>query len=157
LREYRLAPRGGLAGAPGHGGGHPARFGGLQLYDELIAEHDSSPKLWNERGVCLHQTGRRDETAESYERAVQADPRYALAWNNLGVIRDQLGRADDALEAWLRALTVQPDLVAARLNLALALFQRHRLQLALEAYRHVLAGIVCRGLEWSRAVLVGER
>ncbi len=59
----------------------------LELYDELLREHPAVPKLWNERGVCLHQAGRRDEAAAAYERAIAADRTYALAWNNLGVLR----------------------------------------------------------------------
>ncbi len=30
----------------------------LKLYDDLVKEHAESPKLWNERGVCLHQSGK---------------------------------------------------------------------------------------------------
>ena len=51
-----------------------------------------SPKLWNERGVCLHQAGRRAEAVASYERAVGVDSAYQLAWNNLGVVRAPRGR-----------------------------------------------------------------
>ena len=50
-------------------------------------EYPDSPKLWNERGVCLHQAGRRAEALASYEQAVAIDPAYQLAWNNLGVVR----------------------------------------------------------------------
>ena len=58
----------------------------LELYDVLVREYPDSPKLWNERGVCLHQAGRRAEAIASYERAVRADADYQLAWNNLGVV-----------------------------------------------------------------------
>jgi len=56
----------------------------LKLYEDLVKEHADSPKLWNERGVCLHQSGRRKEAIASYERAVAVDAAYQLAWNNLG-------------------------------------------------------------------------
>ena len=59
----------------------------LELYDGLVRDYPDSPKLWNERGVCLHQAGRRAEAAVSYERAVAIDASYQLAWNNLGVVR----------------------------------------------------------------------
>ncbi len=57
----------------------------LELYDRLVAAHADSPKLWNERAVCLHQAGRRDDARDDYRRAAALDPAYALAWNNLGV------------------------------------------------------------------------
>ncbi|MDQ3135992.1 MAG: tetratricopeptide repeat protein, partial [Gemmatimonadota bacterium] len=59
----------------------------LELYDALVRDHADSPKLWNERGVCLHQAGRRGDAIASYERAVAAEAGYQLAWNNLGVAR----------------------------------------------------------------------
>src|SRR5699024_1812850 len=48
----------------------------LELYEDLVREYPDSPKLWNERGVCLHQAGRRAEAIASYERAVAIDPAY---------------------------------------------------------------------------------
>ena len=45
----------------------------VELYDRLLESQPQSPKLWNERGVSLHQDGRFADAAESYRRAVQAD------------------------------------------------------------------------------------
>ena len=45
----------------------------VELYDELLAQQPDSPKLWNERGVALHQDGKFAEAEESYRRAVQAE------------------------------------------------------------------------------------
>ena len=44
----------------------------------LLAEDPGSPKLWNERGVCLPQSGRREEAAMAYEQA--GDPKQALRY-----------------------------------------------------------------------------
>src|SRR5688500_10360502 len=49
-----------------------------ELYDRLLTAQPNSPKLWNERGVALHQDGRFVEAAESYSNAITADPSYAL-------------------------------------------------------------------------------
>src|SRR5207342_2041847 len=38
----------------------------VELYDQLLAQHADSPKLWNERGVALHQDGKFAEAEESY-------------------------------------------------------------------------------------------
>jgi tetratricopeptide (TPR) repeat protein len=46
----------------------------LELYERLLEETPDSPKLWNERGVVLHQLGRLPEALESYQRAVQHAP-----------------------------------------------------------------------------------
>jgi tetratricopeptide (TPR) repeat protein len=108
------------------------------LYEQLVAEHADSPKLWNERGVALHQSGRAADALQSYERSVALDGVYALALNNLGVARFHAGRDDLAVDAFRRALTVQPAFVKARLNLALLLLKRGEFSLCLEAYRQVL-------------------
>jgi Flp pilus assembly protein TadD len=68
----------------------------LALYDELLGRQSDSPKLWNERGVALHQAGRGDDAEESYRRALIAEPSYAIAHNNLGVSQYQRGALEDA-------------------------------------------------------------
>ncbi|HEY5544561.1 MAG TPA: tetratricopeptide repeat protein [Gemmatimonadaceae bacterium] len=109
-----------------------------RLYEQLVADHTESPKLWNERGVALHQSGRAADALQSYERSVALDGDYALALNNLGVARFHAGRDDLAVDAFRRALTVQPAFVKARLNLALLLLKRREFPLCLAAYRQVL-------------------
>ncbi|MEP6572605.1 MAG: tetratricopeptide repeat protein [Gemmatimonadota bacterium] len=126
----------------------------LELYGQLVDEVGDSPKLWNERGVCLHQSGRREDADASYEKAIAADPDYALAWNNLGVLRAGASDGESALECFQRALRAKSDLVAARLNLALLLLQRRRLQLSLEAYRQVLADDSGDAVAWNGVGLV---
>lgn len=110
----------------------------LELYDLLLAELPGRAKLWNERGLALHQASRHADAAESYRRATEADPSYAIAYNNLGVAHYHLDQRDDAVDGFRKALAVNPAFVKARLNLALLLTKSRRYQLALEAYRTVL-------------------
>jgi tetratricopeptide (TPR) repeat protein len=144
LREYRLAQDRGedralvtQAMAEVHllqGDGAAA----APMYERLVQDTPDSPKLWNERGVALHQLGRLDEACESYERAIAADAHYALALNNLGVARAQSRFLEQSVDAFQRAMQEHPTFVKARLNLALLLYRQHEFQLCLEAYRHVL-------------------
>ena len=126
----------------------------IQLYDQLVPDQSDSPKLWNERGVALHQSGRAADALESYERAVALDPRYALALNNLGVARFHAGRDDLAVDAFRQALTVEPAFVKARLNLALLLLKRKEHALCLEAYRQVLRLETEHPVAWNGVGLV---
>jgi len=111
----------------------------LELYESLIQEVPDSPKLWNERGVVLHQAGRTAEALTSYRQATEVDPRYALAWNNVGVVLAHQSDTEEAIEAFRKALQLTSMFVGARLNLALLLMHLRRFQLSLEAYRQVLA------------------
>ncbi|HEX6814490.1 MAG TPA: tetratricopeptide repeat protein [Gemmatimonadaceae bacterium] len=125
-----------------------------ELYDRLIAEHTDSPKLWCERGVALHQGGKLGEAAESYAKAVELDPDYAIAHNNLGVAHYHRGDSESAIDAFRFALSKQPAFVKAWLNLALLLFKGKRLQLSLEAYRQVLGVFPEQAVAWNGIGLV---
>ncbi|HVH68040.1 MAG TPA: tetratricopeptide repeat protein [Gemmatimonadales bacterium] len=126
----------------------------LDLYDTLLREVPDSPKLWNERGVVLHQAGRRDEALASYRQAVEVDPKYVLAWNNLGVVQAHGADNDAAIESFRTALQLQGAFAAARLNLALLLYQLRRFQLSLEAYRQVLSSEPNSAAAWNGVGLV---
>jgi tetratricopeptide (TPR) repeat protein len=126
----------------------------VQLYDRLLEENPHSPKLWNERGIALHQEGRYLDAAHCYEQAVAADPHYVLALNNLGVASFHDGRWDRAFDAFRRALTEQPGFVKGRLNLALLLFRQQEPQHCLEAYRQVLRLAPDHPVAWNGVGLV---
>lgn len=126
----------------------------MALYDHLIAETPASPKLWNERGVAVHQEGRYAEAADNYRRSLEADPRYAIAHNNLGVALYHAGEREQAVDAFREALGANAGFVKARLNLALLLSKSRRFQLALEAYRQVLVTDPESRLAWNGIGLV---
>ncbi|HEV8178322.1 MAG TPA: tetratricopeptide repeat protein, partial [Gemmatimonadales bacterium] len=126
----------------------------LDLYNALVQEFPDSPKMWNERGVCLHQAGKRAEALASYERAVGADSAYQLAWNNVGVIRASEASSDGAVAAFRQALGGSRPLFAARLNLALLLFQRRQNKAALDEYQRALTEQPSSAVGWNGIGLV---
>ncbi len=87
-------------------------------YELLLAERGDDARLHSEHGVALHQGGDLEAAADSYRKALRANPRYALAYNNLGVVLESLGDSVAAREALQRAAQLDPELVRARLNLA---------------------------------------
>ena len=121
----------------------------IQLYDQLVAELPDRPKLWNERGLAMHQESRHADAADSYRKAIAADPAYAIAHNNLGVALYHLGERDDAVDGFRKALEANPGFIKARLNLALLLTKSRRYQLALEAYRKVLGVDLENPVAWN--------
>jgi len=112
----------------------------LEVYDELVAEAPDRAKLWNERGVVLHQLGRGDEAQASYRRAIAADAAYALPHNNLGVALAAGGKLDDAVEDELEALIWRSEELGGMRNAGLGIavdahglldrYVEHRLGLA---------------------------
>lgn len=126
----------------------------LKLYEGLIARQPQSPKLWNERGVALHQEGRYLDAQESYRRAIEAEPTYALALNNLGVALYHAGDAEKSFDSFRRALESHGSFIKARLNTALLFYKGKRLELALEAYRKVLSVSAEHPVAWNGVGLV---
>jgi tetratricopeptide (TPR) repeat protein len=126
----------------------------LTLYENLLERQPNSPKLWNERGVALHQQGEVAAAEQSYRKALDAEPTYAIAYNNLGVSLYHRGAVDDAVSAFRGALDVQPTFVKARLNLALLLSRGKRLPTALDAYRQVLTTDGENPVAWNGIGLV---
>ena len=126
----------------------------LAMYDGLLQRQPQSPKLWNERGVTLHQDGRYLDAQECYRQAIKCESGYALALNNLGVALYHAGQPEPAVDAFRRALEAQPMFVKARLNQALLLFKGKRMQMALEAYRKVLSTDAEHPVAWNGVGLV---
>jgi tetratricopeptide (TPR) repeat protein len=123
--------------------------GALARYDALLARVSDSPKVWNERGVTLHQVGRLDEAEDSYRRALGIDEGYALAWNNLGVAAAHRGDDDSAETAFRRALEIQPELNDARLNLGLHWVLGGRHDSSLQLHREMLQLDSSRADAWN--------
>ena len=126
----------------------------LELYEGLIREYPDSPKLWNERGVCLHQAGRRAEAIVSYERAVAIDSAYQLAWNNLGVVRaheTEPRSRDGGVPAGARCRSPPPG---GSSQPRTAAFQRRQFRTALEEYQQALAEQPASAVAWNGVGLV---
>jgi tetratricopeptide (TPR) repeat protein len=126
----------------------------IGLYDDLLRRQPHSPKLWNERGVALHQEGRFADAESSYRRALEEEPSYAIAQNNLGVALYHGGSADESLGVFGAALAHRPEFVKARLNLALLASRAKRFQQALDAYRLVLSSSPENPVAWNGVGLV---
>jgi tetratricopeptide (TPR) repeat protein len=80
--------------------------GKLDEAEELLrssASHNDSAAVWTELGVTQRLRGRFHDAADSYEKAIAADPSYAPAFRDLGVLTDlYLGDAGRALTAFER-------------------------------------------------------
>ena len=55
-----------------------------------------------------------------YRRAIEVDPRYALAYFDLGNVLDETGRVAEAIQTYSTALQLAPTYADAHYNLALA-------------------------------------
>jgi Tfp pilus assembly protein PilF len=63
---------------------------------------------WYHRGNALRTLRRNEEALDSYDRALQIDPRREPAWATRGAVLESLGRYEDALRSYDRALEIDP-------------------------------------------------
>jgi tetratricopeptide (TPR) repeat protein len=67
--------------------------------------------------------GRIDDAVAGYRRAVELDPKLALAWNGLSKALERKGDLEGALEAGRRLVELEPDDALSHTNLS-QLYQR---------------------------------
>jgi tetratricopeptide (TPR) repeat protein len=121
----------------------------VSRYDALLSGGADSPKIWNERGVALHELGRLEDAEASYRQALRCDDRYALAWNNVGVVRAHCQDVEAAHLAFQRAIELQPELDDAQLNLGLLWTRTGELKKSLNLHRELLTRESNRPEAWN--------
>jgi len=109
----------------------------LPLRPPGAAERDPSAALeWFEIGCRLDSdSGRQEEAAEAYRRALACDPGFADAHCNLGALHQQRGERATARACYEGAVAADPLHVEARFNLAGILEEEGRDEAALVHYR----------------------
>jgi len=75
------------------------------------------------KGYRAQQLGNLQAALSYYQRAMQADPYYAVVYNDLGVVYEATGKRQAAKEAYFRAIALNPKLLSAYSNLA-SLFEQ---------------------------------
>ena len=69
--------------------------------------------------ILYAQSRQRGQAIAGFSRAVNANPRNAVAWNWLGILYRESGDYIRAEKAYQQALLVKPDYASAHLNLAI--------------------------------------
>jgi protein O-mannosyl-transferase len=93
----------------------------------LLIEHNLA--------MALGDSGRYDEAAVHFEKALQMDPNFYDGLVVMGVTRAHQGRLPEAIEYFRRAIRAQPDVPKARVQLAHALWNQNQDEAALEEMR----------------------
>jgi tetratricopeptide (TPR) repeat protein len=87
-----------------------------ETYESLTGEAAARPRVgialnagdFTNKGMSLANLGHPDEALTCYERALEINPRYAIAWSDKGVALADLGRPEEALTCYERALEINP-------------------------------------------------
>jgi predicted O-linked N-acetylglucosamine transferase (SPINDLY family) len=111
----------------------------IDLIGQAIGQNAEVPAFHTNLGNALTASGRLDDAAAAYRRALALKADHAPAHYNLGVVLDALGRATEAAAAYARAVALNPQHAEAHNNLGNALQAQGQLEQALASYRRALA------------------
>jgi superkiller protein 3 len=79
-----------------------------------------------------------DEAIAAYRKAIELDPRFALAHSNLGNALLDQKKPDEAIAAYRKAIELDPNLTLAHNNLGNALRDQKKLPEAVAAFRKAI-------------------
>ncbi len=108
------------------------------LYRTTIARNGTCWMAYNNLGLLLMNTGRRDEAMADFQKALDIHRHYAEPHDNLGLLLSDMGRTDEALAHFRKALEIRPDYGGAHFNLALLLAKMGRTDDAIIQYQKAL-------------------
>jgi len=78
---------------------------------------------YRDQGYDAQRAGNLDMALSYYQRAIAADPSFALVHNDMGIVLEAQGKIAEAKQAYLRALALDPKLLSAYYNIA-ALYEK---------------------------------
>jgi Flp pilus assembly protein TadD len=107
-------------------------------YREAVALDPHEPLLAYKLAMALDKTGDRAGERMALEKAIEIDPRMAMAQNQLGYLDSSEGNIEAAIQHFQLAVLGDPAFTKAWLNLAASLCLESRWSDARDALNHVL-------------------
>jgi tetratricopeptide (TPR) repeat protein len=105
------------------------------LFEHTLAVTPPNLLIEHNLGQAMGDSGRYDEAAVHFEKALQIDPNFYDGLVSLGVTREFQGRLPEAIQYFQAAIHSQPDTAKAHVQLGLALWKQNDHQAALEEMR----------------------
>ncbi|MBT6516593.1 MAG: tetratricopeptide repeat protein, partial [Candidatus Marinimicrobia bacterium] len=75
-------------------------------------------------GIAYNNQGNYTKAIESYKKAIELKPDYALAYNNLGIAYNNQGNYTKAIESYKKAIELKPDYALAYNNRAIIYYSK---------------------------------
>lgn len=110
----------------------------VALYRNALAIDPDDPLLVYKMAMALDKTGDLTGERAALERAIQLNPRFALAQNQLGYLDSQDGDTESAERHFRLAVQADPGYSNAWMNLAATLYLESKWEQAKAAIGHVL-------------------
>jgi len=102
------------------------------LFEHTLAVTPPNLHIEHNLALALGGSGRYDEAATHFEKALQVDPHFYDGLVGMGVTREFQGRLPEATDYFQAAIRSQPDMPTAHLQLGRVLWKQNSDQAALE-------------------------
>jgi len=109
------------------------------LWSDATRKTPGSPLAWNGLGMSYVETGRPEEAAAAFLKALAIDPDYMLALNNIGALYNSRGKISAARPFLLKVTGLFPEDVNGLMNLGINYSLAHDFQDAEQTFKRVLA------------------
>jgi tetratricopeptide (TPR) repeat protein len=93
---------------------------------------------YNNLGWAYYNKAQYPKALQNYKKAVEINPRFAMAYNNMGLTYDRMGNAEEAIKAFKTSVGLVPDFLEGHYNLGLVLVRNKDKAGALKAFERVL-------------------
>jgi Flp pilus assembly protein TadD len=105
------------------------------LFEHTLAVTPPNLHIEHNLGLALGGSGRYDEAAAHFEKALRIDPNFYDGLVGMGVTREFQGRLPEAIDYIQAAIRLQPDAPTAHVQLGHVLWKQNNDQAALEEIR----------------------
>jgi protein O-mannosyl-transferase len=105
------------------------------LFEHTLAVTPPNLHIEHNLGLAMGDSGRYDEAAAHFEKALQIDPNFYDGLVGMGVTREFQGRLPEAVDYFQAAIRSQPDAPTAHVQLGHVLWKQNSDQAALEEIR----------------------
>ena len=119
-----------------------------KAFSRALQSGGRRPSLFLHKGICEGRLGETDAALESFHKALDVDPSYALAQNNIGKLLSDLGRNTEAVSYFEAALVLNPDYLDAAFNLGVTRYVLKNYEAALRDFE----GVLFRSAEHPKAL-----
>lgn len=111
----------------------------LALSEQAVALRPKDPVAQNTHGLCLANSGRPEDAAAAFQKAILIEARVGAIHRNLAQVLERLRRDSDAISSYERAFRLDPSDWQSRLSAAGLLLVHNRVSEALELVEFSLA------------------
>lgn len=108
------------------------------FFEKLTLVTPTDAEVYNNLGLVLKKSGRKEEAYQAYNRALALQKDYPEALNNLGVLLLEDGSRERAKTNFQKAISLNKDYADPHFNLALVFEQEGNVKQARQNYRDFL-------------------